>query len=207
VRQGESALNEEEFEPLRRDGVREDLPWVYVSEGTVHLDPQLLRAAAQGLSNLPIEVIMTTGRHRELGSLNLGPRPLGRNIHVYPWLDIGSLLKKVSSVVNVGGPGTIMAALNSAVPVVIVPFAWDHPETGWRIRASGAGVLVEPKHLSPETLRVAVMQTLNDPAIREKARVVADSFRALGGARTAARFVHELKPERGTFPKRKGTSW
>ena len=42
-----------------------DRPLVYVSEGTIHLQPRVLKAAAQGLANRPPQVIITTGQHRD----------------------------------------------------------------------------------------------------------------------------------------------
>src|SRR5579871_2131732 len=44
------------------DRLPRDQPWVHVSEGTLHFDdPFLLRAAIEGLANLPMQVIVSTG--------------------------------------------------------------------------------------------------------------------------------------------------
>src|SRR5262249_14154218 len=83
-------------------GLNPELPWVYVSEGTLHLDPLVLRCAAQGLANLSLEVIITTGRHRVPETLDLGPRPLASNIHVRQWLELNPLLPHLRALVNVG---------------------------------------------------------------------------------------------------------
>src|ERR1700732_731104 len=43
-----------------------DRALVYVTEGTLHWKlPLLLRAALEGLSSLPVQVIATTGKHRD----------------------------------------------------------------------------------------------------------------------------------------------
>lgn len=174
------------------EGIRTDRPWIFVSEGTVHLDPKLLRCAAQGLAALPVEAILATGKHREGEQLDLGPRPLAGNIHVRSWVDLNSLLPRLSGLVNVGGPSTIMAALNEGIPVVIVPFAWDHPETGFRVQESGAGIHLKPKDLTPESLRDAVGLILEDPKYRRNAMLLAQSFERLGGARRAAQLIQQM---------------
>ena len=50
-----------------------DDPVVHVTEGTIHTrEPMVLRAAAAGLANLPLRVVMTTGKHRRPDELDLG---------------------------------------------------------------------------------------------------------------------------------------
>jgi MGT family glycosyltransferase len=180
------------------EGLSPERPWIFVSEGTVHLDPKLLRCAAQGLAGLPVEAILATGKHRNIDDLDLGPRPLASNIHVRSWVDLNSLLPRLSGLVNVGGPSTIMAALNEGIPVVIVPFAWDHPETGYRIQESGAGVHIRPHDLTPQSLRAAVERILSEPTYRSNAMRLAKSFERMGGARRAAELVEGMT--RRTMP-------
>lgn len=48
-------------------------PWVHASEGTVHVQsPFVLKAAAQGLANLPMQVILTHGRQPRAGGVRSG---------------------------------------------------------------------------------------------------------------------------------------
>src|SRR5262249_10063214 len=48
--------------PAWLDELPTDRPWVHITEGTAHYnDPFLLRAAAAGLADLPVQVILTTG--------------------------------------------------------------------------------------------------------------------------------------------------
>lgn len=174
------------------DGVPAGRPWVFITEGTVQLDPMLLRCAAQGLAHLPLEAILAVGRHRNLDELDLGPRPFAPNIHVRSWVDLNALLPHLAGLVNVGGPSTIMAAVNQGIPVVIVPFAWDHPETGFRIQESGAGIHLTPAQLTPDRLKEAVLRILEDPAYRRNAMRLAQSFERAGGAMRAARLIEAM---------------
>jgi len=170
----------------------QDQPWIYASEGTVHLEPRLLRAVAQGLANLPVQVILTTGRHRDPDTLDLGPRPLAPNIHLHQWVPLNALLPKLSGLITVGGPSTLMAALEIGLPVVIVPFTWDHPESAWRVAESGAGVRISYGQCTPERMRNAVERILKEPSFRRNAKRLAASFARYGGAARAADLISSL---------------
>jgi MGT family glycosyltransferase len=172
-----------------------DQPLIYASEGTVQLKPVVLRAVAQGLAGLPVQVILTTGKHRDPATLDLGVQPLPSNIHVAQWIPLTPLLRKLSAMVTIGGPSTMMAAFEAGVPVVVVPFTWDHPETGWRVAESGAGIHLPPKQCTPERMRDAVERLLHEPAFRQNAQRLARSFVRCGGASRAAELIAALVPE------------
>jgi MGT family glycosyltransferase len=173
-----------------------DAPLVYVSEGTVNMRPRVLRAAAQGLANLPVEVVLSTGRHRDPDTLDLGPRPLASNIRVERWVPYRELLPQMQAIVTIGGPSTLLPALQSGIPAVIVPFDWDHPETAWRVHASGAGIRLSPRACTPPRMRDAVQRVLGEPSFVAGARRVAAGFRAAGGASQAARLLETLTSSR-----------
>jgi MGT family glycosyltransferase len=173
---------------------RPDWPLVYVSEGTVNLEPRVLRAAAQGLANLDVEVVLSTGRHRDPESLDLGPRPLAANIRVEPWVPYGDLLPQLAALVTIGGPSTLLPALQAGIPAVVVPFDWDHPETAWRVHVSGAGIRLTPRGCTPGRMRDAVMRLLTDPIYRQHAERIGATFRRCGGAPEAARLIETLVP-------------
>jgi MGT family glycosyltransferase len=170
----------------------EDSPAVYVTEGTVNLTPRILKAAAQGLANLPIQAILTTGRHRDISALDLGPRPLAPNIRVEQFIPIADLLPHVDAVVTTGGPSTVMASLSLGIPLVIVPSDWDHPETAWRIQDAGVGLHLKPDDCTPQGMRAAVERVLHEPEFRRNALRVAASLRQLGGPAQAAQLVEEM---------------
>ena len=166
-------------------------PLVYVSEGTVNLEPKVLRAAALGLADLPIQVIITTGRHRDPASLGFA-QGAPTNIRIERWVPLTPLLPRLSAIVTVGGPSTLLAGLKAGLPAVIVPFDWDHPETAWRVAASGAGIRLAPRECKPRRLRDAVRQVLDDPSFRRNAQRLAASFGAAGGAERAAALIGTL---------------
>lgn len=172
------------------DELPQDRPIVHVSEGTLNFqEPVILRAAAQGLADLPAEVIMTTGR-RDPNALGLGS--LASNIRVEPWISYPDLLPKVSVVVTHGGAGTVMASLAEGVPMVVVPLKWDQPDNAQRVVEAGAGVRLSPGRCTPRRLREAVEHVLSEPRYRHGAQQLASSFNRLGGPAQAAELLESL---------------
>ncbi len=168
-------------------------PWVHVTEGTLHYqEPLVLRAAAQGLANRPMQVILTTGLHRDPESLHLGA--VAPNIVVKQWVSHSDLLPRCAVVVTTGGAGTVMAALQLGIPLIIVPTALDKPENAQRVVEAGVGLRLAPRHCTPERLRAAVEHILNEPKFRDNAQQLAQRLSAERGPETAADLLENLVP-------------
>jgi MGT family glycosyltransferase len=170
------------------DDLPADRPWVHVTEGTSHYqDPFVLRAAAAGLADAPYEAILTTGRSRARSIPAAAP-----NVHLHDWLAHDALLPRCSALVTTGGAGTTMAGLRAGLPLVIVPTSWDKPEIALRMVEAGVAVRVQPRRCTPQALRAAVDEVLDDPAYREKARRIAEKLAATPGPAGAADHIEAL---------------
>jgi MGT family glycosyltransferase len=171
--------------------IRRDRPWVHVTEGTVHVQaPLVLRAAAQGLADLPMEVIMTTGGNREPSEIDIGER--AANIHLFPWVSHTELLPQTAVLVTTGGAGSVMAGLNAGIPMVVIPTEWDKPEVAQRLVQTGAGIRISPRKCTPKRLREAVELVLSDQKFRQNAQRLQRSLRRYGGPADAVRLLEEL---------------
>jgi len=174
-------------------------PVVYVTEGTCQVRrPLLLRAAAEGLGGLPLQVVMTTGRQRDPGSLELGP--LASNMIVESWVVQSELLPKCSVVVTNGGSGTVRAALARGVPLVVVPMEWDQLENAQRVVEAGAGLRISPRRCNAKRLRAAVESVLTKPSFAENARRIAASFSRYDQGHDAARLLESVHARRYVAP-------
>jgi MGT family glycosyltransferase len=172
-------------------GIPATEPWVHVTESTLRSgDPFLLRAAAAGLADQPIQVVATSGSHRQPEALGLGE--LARNIHLTPWVNHEQLMPRCSAVVTTGGAATVTAALSAGVPLVIVPTTWDKPDNARRVSEVGAGIRLSPRRCSPEALRDAVQTVLTDPAYSRSARRIGRLLREAPGPRRAAELIEGL---------------
>jgi MGT family glycosyltransferase len=178
------------------DNLDGEQPVVYVTEGTMHSkESLLLPTAINGLANLPVKVVMTTGRHREPSEIVKGEIP--QHIRVEQWVDHGELFPLVDVVVTTGGSGTVLAALSEGIPLVVVPTAWDQPENAWRVVETGAGLRLAPHECSPENLGAAVQRVLADPSFRRNAERLASVFAGYSGAAQAAELLEALAGRRG----------
>jgi MGT family glycosyltransferase len=170
-------------------------PWVHVTESTLaYGDPFLLRATVQALADQPVELIVTTGEHRTVN--DLGPGARAKNVHVAAWLSHGDLLPRCSAVVTVGGKATILAAMESGVPMVLVPTTWDKPDNARRVTETGAGIRLAARRCTPEALRSAVRQVLAQPSYRACAQRVAARLADAPGPVRAAQLLEELAGSR-----------
>jgi MGT family glycosyltransferase len=168
-----------------------DRPVVHVTEATIHMqEPILLRTASRALGNRPFYVVMTTGRHRDPAQLDLGP--LAPNIRVERYVPHSDVLPRTAAVVTMGGAGTLLAALKSGVPLVVVPTEWDKPENAQRVVEAGAGLRLDPKRCTPERLRVAVERVLAEPSFRQNAQRLAAGFARYRGPARAAELLEGM---------------
>ena len=93
-----------------------DRPLIYVTEATIGVhEPFLLRAAARALRDRPVQVVMTTGRHRNPAELDLGPP--ASNIRVERYVPQSDLLPKTAVMVTLGGSGGVLTALKDGCAV------------------------------------------------------------------------------------------
>jgi MGT family glycosyltransferase len=167
------------------------VPLVHVTEGTIHWDePILLRAAHRAFANRPVELVMTTGSHRDPVELDLGPS--APNVRVERYVPHSDLLPKTAVVVTSGGAGTLMKCLKSGVPMVVVPDGWDQLEQAQRVVEAGAGLRLGRDDCTPERLRAAVERVLSEPSFRENARRLAAGFAGYGGPAQAAELLEGL---------------
>jgi MGT family glycosyltransferase len=163
-------------------------PWVHVSEGTVHSQkPFMLKAAAVGLANLPMEVIMTTGGHRDPAALGLGT--LAPNVHLESWIAHTELFPRTDVVITTGGAGTVLTALEAGIPMVIVPTEWDKADNAQRIVEAGCAIRMSPGRCSPKRLRQAVEELLSDGKYRENAKRIGGILKSLNGPRRGAELI------------------
>jgi zeaxanthin glucosyltransferase len=105
---------------------------------------------------------------------------------VVPAVPMLELMPHLDAVVCHGGLNTVCESLAHGVPLVVAPIRHDQPVNAAQVAAAGCGLRVSATRVTPDALRAAVTTVLDDPAYRRAAARVRDSFRAAGGAGTAA---------------------
>jgi MGT family glycosyltransferase len=163
-------------------------PLVLVAPSTAQdSEHRLLRAALRGLADAPVRVLATWNRR-------LPPRPLPvpANARVVDWVSYSRTMPRCDVVVCHAGHGTLVRALAAGCAVVAGPAGGDMNENAARLDWAGAGVRLPRRFRTPRTLRLAVERSLAEPAIRARARELADWARAHDAGAAAARLVERL---------------
>lgn len=149
-------------------------PLVYVSFGSVtaavgdlaRIYPQVLAALAE----LPVRVLMTTGRGVDPADLGMVPA----NAHVEAWWPQEEVLPRAAAAVGHGGFGTTMGALAAGVPQLVVPlFSADQFLNAEHVSAVGAGLHLPDGPADLAHLPALVTRLVTEPAFGEAARAVA----------------------------------
>ena len=100
------------------------------------------------------------------------------------------LFPRMAAVVHHGGAGTTAEGLRAGVPTVIVPFVFDQPFWGARVKALGLGPAPIPqKQLTADGLAHAIRIAVTDTEMKQRARAIGAAIRAENGIANAVRIV------------------
>ena len=155
-------------------------PLIYVSYGSVTArQPEfapIYDATLRVLADLPVRVLMTTGRGLDVDELE----PVPPNTRVEQWWPQEAVMGEAAAVVGHGGFGTTMAALAAGVPQVVLPlFAFDQSVHAERVAEVKAGIQLPGGLAAVTDLPAALRKVLDDSAFAEGARAMAAEIAAL----------------------------
>lgn len=158
-------------------------PLVLIAPSTSQ-DPgqTLLRAALEGLADLPVRVLASANRQ-------LPPVPVPPNARLVEWVSYARAMPACDLVVCHGGHGTVARALASGCAVVIVPAAGDMNENAARVDWAGVGVRLPGRLVGARGVALAVGRALARPGLRTGARRLQAWSARHDGARRAADLV------------------
>ncbi|MFF5364772.1 activator-dependent family glycosyltransferase [Streptomyces scabiei] len=127
-------------------------------------------ALLEAVADLDVEVVAT------FTAADLADRVLPDNVRTYDYVPLTALLPSCAAVVHHGGFGTMVSALESGVPQLVVPGEfWSNKWYGPvayanGLQEQGAGVYVaDSDRLSPDLLRMRLKEVLDNPSYRAAA--------------------------------------
>lgn len=165
-----------------------DEPLILVAPSTSQdPDNRLVRAALEGLADLPVRVVATTNR-----VVPTRPIAVPENAVLVDWIRYSQVIPLASLVICHGGHGTIARSLAEGVPLLVCPIAGDMNENAIRVTWSGAGLSIRWSLVGARTVRLAVAEILADPSFEAKAREIARWSTTHDGAATGARLIETL---------------
>ena len=163
--------------PLPVELRQPDRPLVYVTLGTSFNEPAVFATILAALADLPVTVLITTGRDLPAGEL--GPVP--GNAVVTSFIPQEAVLPHCAAVVHHGGAGTALGVLAHGLPSVVLPRGADNFAVAARMAAAAGARTVGPGELTENAVRAAVRGLLDDPGARAAAERIAAEIDAMPG--------------------------
>ena len=169
-------------------------PWVLASTSTVPIAAagrhrvDVVATMVRALGRLPVQGIVTLPdpRHRYTGHVP-------SNVRIEAFTPHAFLIPRAQAVVTHGGWGTLGRALTAAVPVCVIPGAFDQPLNAALCEQVGVGRQIAPQRLSEKRL-VGALEELLEPqgTPRRRAAQLAAQMSRLGAASRSATLLLEL---------------
>ena len=144
-------------------------PLVLVATSSIYQDQvDLLARIAEGLGQLPVRAVLTTGRAVDPAEVRAGA-----NVEVLQTAPHALVLREASVVVTHAGHGTVMKALAAGVPLVCIPMGRDQKDNTARVLRLGAGMRLSKKSTPPQ-IAAAITEILERPQYLAAARRFAE---------------------------------
>jgi sterol 3beta-glucosyltransferase len=106
------------------------------------------------------------------------------------------VFSRVAAVIHHGGAGNTAASLMAGVPSIIIPFHGDQPFWGQRVLELRVGTKPIPRRkLSAKLLAQAIVETMSDKGMRQRAVELGAKIRSEDGIRNAVNIIDNLKPK------------
>ena len=171
-----------------------DRTTVYVTLGTIfNLESgDLFDRVLAGLRDLPIDVVATLGP--DLDPADLGPQP--DNVHVDRYIPQSLVLQRSRAVVSHGGSGSVAGALAFGLPMVLIPMGADQMLNAARLERLGLGRVLHAVRATPDDVREAAVDVLEDPSYRQVAERMRREAAALPGPDHALALLERLAADR-----------
>jgi sterol 3beta-glucosyltransferase len=120
----------------------------------------------------------------------MSPELFSNNVFVLNSAPHSWLFPRMAAVVHHGGAGTTAEGLRAGVPSVIVPFVFDQPFWGERLKALKLGTGPIPqKTLTADRLADAISAAVTNPDIKKHAKLIGESIRSENGIDNAVKIV------------------
>lgn len=176
--------------PLRELGTVR--PLVYATLGTVFNNPAyelpFFPAVLEALGEEDVDVLVALGPGADPASL--GPHP--ENVHVAAYVPQRAVLARSRVVICHGGYGTVLDAVDAAVPLIVVPFGADQHINGASVERLGIGRLIDEEALTADVLRGAARALLTDPDWQRNITELRNAWHALPHPAAAAALIEQI---------------
>ncbi|MEU5214240.1 macrolide family glycosyltransferase [Streptomyces sp. NPDC020742] len=175
------------------DAPQDASPLVVISMGTMsQAQSEFFRTCVRALTGRPWHAVITVGNGFDIGTLGTLPP----NVEVYPWIPQLAVLEQAELFVTSGGLGSLLGAVHTGTPMVMVPHLPEHRVTCERAAELGLGALLDAGQVTEEEILTTLQQLSADQGVRERLRRVGELTAAAGGVTRAADVLESrIRPE------------
>ena len=123
---------------------------------------------AQRYFSIALEVLQRLGRRGLFLTPHAAQVPphLPAGVMWQAHVPFAALLPRVAAIVHHGGIGTSADAFRAGIPQLIVPFAYDQFDNGWRVKRLGVGDVLLARRLSAGRLQRQLARLLAAPEVK-----------------------------------------
>jgi UDP:flavonoid glycosyltransferase YjiC (YdhE family) len=151
-------------------------PRVYLTLGTVSYGAvEVLARAVEAIGRLDVELLVTVGPEGDPAAL--GPVP--EHVHVERFVAQSNVLPQVDLIVHHGGTGTVLCAIESGLPQLLLPQGADQFFNADTLTAAGAARSLVGEAQQPAAIAEAVEAMLGDCPERQVAQRLRQETAAL----------------------------
>ncbi len=133
----------------------------------VHFVSDFYSWAAEAAERLGRRAILLMGK-------NPIPKDLPDSILAIDYAPLESVLPHAAAVIHQGGIGTCAEAMRAGIPSLVIPFGFDQPDNGDRLRRLGVGRVLPRNRLRRDSLYASLRDLLADQAMAKRARAFAN---------------------------------
>ncbi len=172
------------------------LPVVHATLGGLLDRPDVLRIIIEGLADEQVILILATGRGHDPAVLGALPK----NVRVAEYIPHTQLLPRCHAIISHAGAGTLIAAVEAKLPLVLIPLFGDAPSNAARAVAAGLGQMISPSDLTSQAIRHATLEVLRDPSYRKNLESVHKEIESLPSIDQAVTWLEWVARERRPLP-------
>jgi UDP:flavonoid glycosyltransferase YjiC (YdhE family) len=150
--------------------------------------PGLFESIIEALSDEGVDLVFAIGRNRRAEEFGALPP----NVHVEPYVPLSRLLPRADLLLCHAGFNTIMTAVITGTPMVLLPIDSDQPVHAESCRALGMARVIEKSAGFGADWRREVRAALADPELPHAVARFREALLALPGAPYAANLMESL---------------
>jgi len=163
---------------------------VYISMGSIlNKDIEFYKFCFEALHDIPAQFVLASGQGTDMSSLE---DRIPHNFIIEPYVPQLEVLQQADAFITHAGMNSASEALYYNVPLVMIPLSSDQPLVAKQVEEFGAGITLDKSQLTPEALKSALLQVMNESTYKQHAERLGDSLRNAGGYKEAASRIMAL---------------